>query len=155
MKTIKKLLVMLLIAVMILSIPAAQAKTYKASKVTAKQIVTELKKSTGLIKSISKATGDEVKEAYKTPNSYRSKYNFTDKIYRDVYCSIEVFRDQYDASARTVEIKLAAVLNVILGQEENAPYLAYRYKNVVIRIGSKMPLERVLVYFKALKKIIK
>ena len=51
MGTMKKTLLLLLVAVMMLSVTTvqAQAKTYKANKVTAKQIVTQLNK-TGLIK---------------------------------------------------------------------------------------------------------
>ena len=153
MKTMKKMLVMLLVAVMILSVPTAQAKTYKANKVTAKQVVTELKKSTGLIKKITKADG--IEELLKTPNFYRSKINFTDKEYKDIYCTVEVFRDIYDAVYRQAQISTLSYLYGTLQQEEDVPLQAYRFKNVVIRVGSKMPLDRVMKYYNALMKIVK
>ena len=85
MRTMKKALVALLVAMMILSVTVvqAQATSYKANKVTAKQIVMQLKK-TGYIKNVSKPDG-AIEDLLKTPNFYKSKYNFTDKKYKDVY----------------------------------------------------------------------
>ena len=155
MRSMKKALVLLLVVTMLLSVTAvqAQAATYKASKVTAKQIVTELKK-TGLIKKVSKP-GSEAIEFMKTPNAYKSKYNFTDKKYKDVYCTVEVFWDNYDAVGRKSYIESLSSWYTIFGIEEDIPLQAYRYKNVVLRVGSKMPLSRVLKYYNAVEKMVK
>lgn len=150
----KNALVFLLVAILILTIPAAQAKTYVAKKATAKQIVTELNKTTGLIKKTFKADTD-ISDMLKLPNYYKSKYNFTDKKYKYVYCSVEVYRDSYDAVMRHAEINTLSWLYGTFEQEEDVPLQACRYKNIVIRVGGKMPISRVLKYYNALKKILK
>lgn len=153
MKMLKKVLVFMLVAVLLLSIPAAQAKTYKASKVTAKQIVTELKKMTGYIKSTSKP--DIEAYWYSEPNYFKSKYNFIDKKYDKVYCSVEVFRDNYDAARRQAYMDTLNYLKATFEWEEDVPTYSYRYKNVVIRFGSTMDRTRAIKYYKTLQKIIK
>ena len=153
MRSMKKAMVLLLVVTMLLSVTAvqAQAATYKASKVTAKQIVTELKK-TGLIKKAYKA--DSTMDP-KIPNVYKSKYNFTDKKYKDVYCTVEVFRDNYDAVGRKSYIESLGYWYSVFDIEEDIPLQTYRYKNVVLRVSSKMPLSRVLKYYNAVKKMVK
>ena len=153
MGTMKKTLLLLLVVVMMLSVTTvqAQAKTYKANKVTAKQIVTQLNK-TGLIKKMIKP--DAAMDP-RTPNLYKSKYNFIDKKYNDVYCTVEVFRDNLDAVRRQASIDALYYLYDALEIEEDVPLHAYRYKNVVLRVGRQMKLERVLKYFNALKKMIR
>ena len=156
MRTMKRALVVLLVAVMLLSVTAAQAQavSYKASKVTAKQIVTQLKKTTGLIKKVSKP-GSEATAFKKQPNAYKSKYNFTDKKYNKVYCTVEVFRDGYDAARRQASIDMMNLFYSLFEFEADVPLQAYRYKNVVLSVNSDMPLSRVLKYYNALKKMIK
>ena len=149
----KKFLAFLLVVVLLFSIPAAQAKTYKAKKVTAKQIATELKKTTGLIKSISKA--DVEASLYQTPNNFKTKYNFTDKKYKDVYCTIEVYRDNYDAIRRQGQMDLVKFFSLLFDMGGDMPTESYRYKNVIIMLNSKIPLSRAVKYYNALKKIIK
>ena len=151
----KKVLAVLLVAIMLLSFTAvqAQAVTYKANKVTAKQIVTQLKK-TGLIKKVSKIDAATT-EYMKYPNTYKSKYNFTDKKYKYVYCTVEVFRNNYDAARRQAYIDTLAYFYSVFEWEEDIPLQAYRYKNVVLRVGNNMPLARVLKYYNAMKKLIK
>ena len=154
MRATKKALSMLLAVIMLFSITAvhAQAKTFKASSVTAKQIVLQLKK-TGLVKKAYKPNSKEIMDL-ETPNAYQSKYNYMDKKYKEVYCTVEVFSDAYDAAMRQAYINTLSVLYGTFDQEEDIPLQAYRYKNVVLRVGSKMPLNRVLKYYNALKKML-
>lgn len=153
MRTMKKALVVLLVAMMVLSVTVvqAQAKSYKAGKVTAKQIVTQLKK-TCLVKKVFRA--DSVMDP-KTPNVYKSKYNFTDRKYSKVYCTVEVFRDNYDAARRQAYMDTLSYVYNLFDVEEDIPLQAYRYKNVLLRVGSQMPLNRCLKYYNAIKKMIK
>ena len=155
MRAMKKTLVFLLLTIMMLSIATvqAEAKSYKANKVTAQQIVTQLK-TTGLIKKAWKPSSKELMDP-STPNAYKSKYNYTDKEYSDVYCTVEVFDDNFDAVRRQSYIDILSFFYGTFGMEEDVPLQAYRYKNVLLRVGSKMPLKHVLKYYNTMKKVIK
>lgn len=155
MKAMKKALSVLLIAIMLFSIATVQAegKGYKAGKVTAQQIVTQLK-TTGLIKRAWKPSSKDLMDS-ETPNVYKSKYNFTDKDYQSVYCSVEVFSDNYDAARRQGYFDLLSMFYGTFGIEEDVPLQAYRHKNVLLRVGSQMPLKHVLKYYNAIKSMIK
>ena len=151
MKKAKKILLSLFIFVLLFSLPA-QAKSYKAENVTAKQIVTELKKSFSIKKVVvPKKKNTTIGE----PNSYKTKINFYDKKYKKVYCSIEVFEDNYDAAQRCAYMQALSTLYATFGQKEDVPLVAYRYKNVVIRLNTNMPKSYAKKYYNALKKIVK
>jgi hypothetical protein len=141
-----------------------QAKTYKASKVTSKQIVKELKKSFK-IKDIYdyeendwKAEDDsdtDKSEYVEQPNTYIHKTNFYDKRYT-TYCSVEVYSDAYDAATRIAELRAYDSLCETFGVSNDTVGMHnYRYKNIVIRLSNGMSQKESLKYYKKLKKIIK
>lgn len=120
--------------------------TVKA-KMNAKQIVNALKKKMNIYR-ISTPT------KYVTtgePNSYTSKTIFYDKKYNSVYCTVEVFEDCYDAVQRCAYIQIIGDLT----GDESIPTVAYRYKNVVVRVNTSMPNSYAKKYYTALKQIIK
>lgn len=156
MKKVMRIVMTSLMILLLFSAPVqakAKIKRYKASKVTAKQICVELKKTIPSITKIKKysAKGD----MYSTPNYYRSKANFTDKKYPYVYCTVEVYRDNYDAAMRLAYLSSLQFMYANFSWEEDIPLTAYRYKNVVVRVGSRIPLKYSKKYYNALKKIIK
>lgn len=155
----KKMLPVLIAALftLLFSIPAMAAtpklKSYPSSKVTAKQIATELSKAF----KINRITTPSKKQApqYGEPNYYKTKANFYDKKYSKVYCSVEVFRDAYDAATRCGELRSYRFVYTLLGITEDVPFTAYRYKNVVVRLNNKMPQKYAIQYYNTLKKIVK
>ena len=98
-KTRRTFFIILLLLIIITAVPAqaAKLKKYKSKKVTAKQIVTELKKVNKVGKIYTHKKNDLVTGQI---NQYKSKYSFYDKKYKKMYCSIEVFDDAYDANRR-------------------------------------------------------
>ena len=159
MKTMKKVLFAVLIFTLLLAMPAsakAKVKSYKASKVTAKQIAKELKKTLPVtnVVVISKKN-KEYTDIFNHPNLYKSKVNFYDKKYKKIYCTVEVFRNKYDAATRVAEIRALDYIYGTLDIAVDIPIQTFRYKNVVIRLNHDMPTSYAKKYYKALKKIVK
>ena len=143
---------MLLIIIAAIPAQAAKLKKYKAKKVTAKQIVTELKK----VNKVGKVYKHKKNELVTGQiNRYTSKYSFYDKKYKGVYCSVEVFVDAYDATRRASQIDSLNLMYGTFNQEEDIPLCAFRYKNIVFRYPSSMPYKYAAVYYKNIKKIVK
>lgn len=150
------LISMLLLLVMCfpLSVSAKTVKTksYSANKVTAKQIVVELKK-TFKIKKISTPAKSET--IIGQPNAYKTKTDFYDPKYPRMYCTVEVFEDTYDAAQRFSFIQSLGQLYDLFGLVKENPTQVCRYKNVVIRFNDDVPTKRIARYYKVLKKIVK
>lgn len=127
-------------------------KAYKYAKVTAKQIVTELKKVNKVGKTYKHEKGTL---ATGQVNMYKSKFSFYDKKYKDVYCSVEVFSDFYDAASRKAYVDYLGDMYQAFGQDETFPFCSFRYKNVIFRYPSAMPYKYAITYYKNIKKIVK
>lgn len=155
MKNFKKIFLSLLIIGLIFCVPKtnAYAKTYKANKVTAQQIVKEFQKKCPVKKVFAHKKSDMIEED--RPNRYKTKYGFYDKKYKKVYCTVEVFEDVYDAVSRKAYIDMLQETYSIFGFDESIPLQAHRYKNVILRTSQKMPLKYYLKYYNVLKKIVK
>lgn len=165
MKKLTRVLSMVLSVCLLLgvfTIPV-QAKTYKASEVTSKQIVKELKKSFK-IKDIydmeendwKDSDGTDYSEYKDDPNMYNHKTNFYDERY-STYCSVEVFSYAEDAATRIAELRaydyLAETFTSL--EADSTGMHNFRYKNIVIRLSKGMSQKEALKYYKKLKKIIK
>ena len=161
MKTVKRVLLITLAVMLLFCSPALakskKLKSYKAKKVTASQIVGQLTKKVPVtnVIGVSKKTHPDLAPMFDHPNEYKTKINFTDKNYPSVYCSVEVFRDKYDAATRKAELSATTLFYDLLGMTTDFPTLTYRYKNVLIRLNDDMPTAYALNYFKYLKKIVK
>jgi hypothetical protein len=164
MKKLTRVLSMVLSVCLLLgvfTIPV-QAKTYKASEVTSKQIVKELKKSFK-IKDIydyeendwKGSDGPDYSSYADDPNYYNHKTDFYDERY-STYCSVEVFSDAEDAATRIAELRTYDyVCNIFNQSDDSVDMHNYRYKNIVIRLSNGMSQKEALKYYKKLKKIIK
>ena len=154
--TILSLLVILCTAILVgtstTMYAAKKVKTYKASKVTAKQIVTELKKTCPVGKAYKHKKGSTTEGQI---NSYKTKASFYDKKYKKVYCSVEVFEDSYDAVYRKAYLDSLAVWYATWEWDEDIPLLSFRYKNVLFRYPTQMPYKYASKYYYAIKKIVK
>ncbi len=152
-KTRRTLFITLLFLIIVVAVPAqaAKLKKYKAKKVTAKQIVTELKKVNKVGKIHKHKKSDLTTGQI---NSYKSKYSFYDKKYKKAYCSIEVFADAYDAIQRISRLDTLMVIQTV---EEwgDSPDMTFRYKNILFRYPHEMPYKYAAKYYKNIKKIVK
>jgi len=150
----KFLFSLLLLSILFACIPvhAVKLKTYKAKKVTAKQIVTQLKKVTNVGTVRKHEEADLITGQI---NAYKSKYSFYDKEYNKTYCSIEVFEDIYDAVYRAAYLDSVSYTDRLLGLEETIPWKLFRYKNVLFRYPYDMPYNYAAKYYKYIKKIVK
>ncbi|MDO4647760.1 MAG: hypothetical protein Q4B26_03845 [Eubacteriales bacterium] len=151
MKKKVRLFSLLLVFVLLLSIPttAGAAKTYKAKKVTSKQIVTEFKKSFKIhkIKDYKKGKNDSLVGEV---NDYKSKTDFYDKRYNK-YCTVEVFADAYDAAGRRAFLQLYQVIY----NDDSTNMYVFRHKNIILRVTNAMPKSAALKYYRTLKSIVK
>ena len=153
-KNNKILFVTLLLLVIVAAVPAqaAKLKKYKAKKVTAKQIVTELKKVNKVGKIYKHKKADLTTGQI---NSYKSKYSFYDKKYKDAYCTVEVFDDAYDANRRAAYLDSLYFIYSMNEVDYGTPEEAFRYKNILFRYPQEMPYKYAATYYKNIKKIVK
>ncbi len=158
MKTFKRLVLITLAAMLLFCTPAmAKIKSYKAKKVTATQIIKQVKKKMPItnIVPVSRKSRPDLAPMFDHPNMYKTKINFNDRSYPSIYCSVEVFRSNHDAATRLAELNVTATFYDILGITIDFPSTNYRYKNTIIRLNDAMPTAYALKYYKLLKKIIK
>ena len=151
----KKVFILLMAAVMLIALCVpVSAKTYKAKKVTAKQITTELSKKFS-IKDVENYTKKTEGTMIGLKNGYKSKTTFIDKKYPRLYCSIEVFKNSNLAYRRDGYLEALRIFDDSYGFEHDAPFSNYIYKNILIRLNGHMPKSYEKKYLNAIKKIVK
>ena len=155
MKKIRCIIPLILSIIMILSVPlaaSAEAGSDDVTPLTAKQIVRQMKKSVPVGK-VHKMKSSELITG--RINQYTSKYSFYDKKLKKVYCTVEVFNNKDDAIRSAGYIDCLSQFYGTFGWTEDIPLMAFQYKNVVIRVGSKMSYKKAKKYYNAMKKIVK